>query len=62
MGINRGYNLNRGKGLRRNGSKRGECPKCGKRGMTQRRPLPSGIRAALESHCQFCGHSAVEYV
>lgn len=53
MGVNRGYTTGRkGQGPRVK-PKRGLCPNCGKKGLTQWKPTPFGV---LNRGCQYCQH------
>lgn len=54
MGINRGYRLNRGEGQRKNGRKRGVCPKCGRKGVGM--PQLHVPTLTEVSTCRYCGN------
>lgn len=60
--MNRGYRLNRGKGQKRRGVKRGLCPRCGKRGMGVEHAAVILGRAALRRDCRYCAHTIRRYV
>jgi hypothetical protein len=53
MGVDRGYRAGRkGKGRGGRKPKRGLCPDCGKKGMTQWKATPYGLNRG----CQYCQH------
>lgn len=55
--MNRGYSLDRGRGIKRRGQARPACPKCGKRGMGP--PVTVVFVGVLYTtkRCRYCQHT-----
>jgi hypothetical protein len=58
--MDRGYRT--GRGVKRRGVKRGVCPKCGKKGMTQWKAHAIHGVPCLLKDCQYCGHSETQVI
>lgn len=56
--VDRGYRV--GRDQRREGKPKAPCPSCGRRGMSQ--PKPVIVTPALSSQCRYCGHTVVQSV
>lgn len=54
--MDRGFKLDRGKGLKVRKPHRAVCPKCEKRGLGQPKPNAYGAVPMLQRTCQYCGH------
>jgi len=57
--MNRGYSLDRGKGIRRRGTRRGVCSNCNRRGMGTEHVIVAAGVARVVRQCRYCSHAEV---